>query len=212
MTGTVLLLAFVLQAVVHDEFAPLREQWARNLHEKRIEASVAEYAADADFIDPTGNRVHGTAALRQLFQTITATYDSDLTFTSLRVEGSGDLTYDSGTYRETLVTRATGKRQESSGSYLTVYRRGKDGGWLIVEQVWTGAPIEASPSAALHWPPIVAATPGRYERIRLTTSHCEQSAFQRRRSVSFCTAAVTLRHHKGIGPFAGYFYKPKENA
>src|ERR1700692_4260468 len=130
MTGTVLLLALALQSGAHDEFAPLREQWARNLHEKRIEASVAEYTADADFIDPTGNRVHGTAALRQLFRTVTASFDSDLTFTSLRVEGSGDLTYDAGTYRETLVSRGTGKRQELSGSYLTVYRRGKDGTWL----------------------------------------------------------------------------------
>jgi hypothetical protein len=25
-----------------------------------------------------------------------------------------------------------------------VYRRGKDGAWLIVEQVWTGAPSEAA--------------------------------------------------------------------
>lgn len=146
MTHIVLLLALALQFMALDDFASLREQWARNLHEKRVEASVAEYAPDADFIDPTGNRVHGTEALRQLFQTVTATFDSDLKFTSLRIEGSGDLTYDSGTYRETLVTRATGKRQESSGSYLTVHRRGKDGAWLIVEQVWTGAPIEAAAS------------------------------------------------------------------
>ena len=55
---------------------------------------------------------------------------------------SGDLAYDSGTFRETLITRATGKRQESTGSYVTVYRRNKEGGWLIVEQVWTGPPIE----------------------------------------------------------------------
>jgi ketosteroid isomerase-like protein len=146
MIGIVLLLALALQAPAHDEFATLRDQWAQNLHEKRIEASVAEYAPDADFIDPGGNRVHGRAALRQLFQTITATFDSDLKFTSLRVESSGDLTYDSGTYRETLHTRATGRRQETSGSYLTVYRRGKDGVWLIVEQVWTGAPIEVAAS------------------------------------------------------------------
>jgi ketosteroid isomerase-like protein len=86
------------------------------------------------------------AALRQLFQTITTTMDSDLAFTSERVEISGDLAYDSGTYKETLVTRATGKVQHTSGDYLTVYRRTKapngNAVWLIVEQVWTGAPPE----------------------------------------------------------------------
>ena len=40
-----------------DIFAPLREAWARNLRDKQIEASVAEYAADADFLDPGGNRI-----------------------------------------------------------------------------------------------------------------------------------------------------------
>jgi ketosteroid isomerase-like protein len=31
----------------------------------------------------------------------------------------------------------------SKGSYLTVYRKQKDGSWKIVEQVWTGT-IESS--------------------------------------------------------------------
>lgn len=137
-----LVLAFALQSSADDSFAELRDQWARNLHSKLIEASVAEYAEDADFIDPTGNRVHGRAAIRQLFQNITAAFDSDPVFTSQRVEKSGDLAYDSGTFRETLITRATGKRQESTGSYLTVYRRSKEGGWLIVQQMWAGPPIE----------------------------------------------------------------------
>jgi ketosteroid isomerase-like protein len=145
MMPLVFLLAFALQSTANDGISGLRNQWARNLHDKLIEASVAQYADDADFTDPGGNRAHGTAAIRQLFQTITATFDSDLVFTSQRVETSGDLTYDSGTFREALVTRATGKRQESAGSYLTVYRRSQKDGWLIVEQMWAGPPIDLGP-------------------------------------------------------------------
>jgi ketosteroid isomerase-like protein len=145
MMPLVLMLALALQSTGHDEIAVLRNQWARNLHDKLVEASVAEYAADSDFIDPGGNRVHGTVALRKLFRTITDTYDSDLVFQSQRVETSGDLTYDSGTFQETLITRATGKPQESTGSYLTVYRRSKDGGWLIVAQMWAAPPLEQGP-------------------------------------------------------------------
>ena len=140
MIGFALTMALALQVPPHDGWTELRQQWAHNPHDKRVEASVAEYAADADFIDPTGNRVHGTAGLRQLFQTVTTTFDSDLVFESKRVETSGDLAYDSGIYRETLTNRATGKAQPMTGSYLTIYRRGKDGAWLIVEQVWTGGP------------------------------------------------------------------------
>jgi uncharacterized protein (TIGR02246 family) len=141
MLNLVLILAMAMQAG-SDGFTQLHDDWARSLHEKRVDASVAKYAADAEFIQPDGQRVKGTAALKQLFEMITKTFDSDLKFTSVRVEVSGDLAYDSGTYRETLITRATGKRQESAGSYLTIYRKSKDGGWRIAEQVWTGAPIE----------------------------------------------------------------------
>lgn len=144
MIDVVLMLALGLQSSGDDTFSRLRTEWARNLHEKRVEASVAEYAVDGEFLQPNGERVKGTEALRQLFATITKTSDSDLTFEAARVETSGDLTYDSGTYRETLVTRATGSRQEMRGSYLTVYRRAKDGGWLIVEQMWAGASAESA--------------------------------------------------------------------
>jgi len=125
-----------------DPFAGLRNQWASDLHAKHIEDSLAQYADDADFISDAG-RTHGMPALRELFKTVTMTFDSDLTFTSDRVEISGDLAYDSGTYTETLVTRATGKSQRMAGNYLTIYRRttvGANGNavWLIREQMWTG--------------------------------------------------------------------------
>jgi len=146
MINAVLMLAMALQSAGDDGFSRLREDWARNLHEKRVDASVAEYAADAEFIEQDGQRVKGTAALKQLYEMITKTFDSDLTFTSVRVEVSGDLAYDSGTYQETLVTRSSRARQKMRGSYLTVYRRAKGGTWLIVQQVWTGAPVKDAAS------------------------------------------------------------------
>lgn len=122
-----------------DAFTALRDQWARNLRDKKTDSSAAEYSQDADFIDPSGVRVNGTQAIRRLFETVTATFDSDLKFTSKRVEQSGNLAFDSGTYDETLLVRATAKVQHSTGSYLTIYRRGPTGQWLIVQQIWTGS-------------------------------------------------------------------------
>jgi peptidoglycan/xylan/chitin deacetylase (PgdA/CDA1 family) len=141
-----------------DPFAALRQQWARNLHHKRVDALVAEYTPDAEFINPDGSRVHGTADLRHLFETVTAMFDSDPVFDSKHVEVSGDLGYDSGTYQESLTVRATGKAQRASGSYLTIYHRGKDGAWLIAEQVWTGAITDAATASDLDAHPVVALT------------------------------------------------------
>ena len=132
-------------AAQHDPFAALRVQWAKDLHAKHIDDSLAQYASDADFISDAG-RTHGMPALRQLFTTITATFDSDLTFTSQRVEISSELAYDSGTYKETLLNRATGKSKNMAGDYLTIYRRTKAANgnavWLIVEQIWTGGEVK----------------------------------------------------------------------
>jgi len=131
-----------------DPFTTLRADWARNLHDKKIDASVAQYAPDAEFIDPGGNRIVGTQALRQLFTTVTQTFDSDLKFQSQRVVTSSDLAYDSGTYHETLMLRSSGKQQLSTGSYLTVYQRTNSSPWLITEQVWTGSITDAPPATA----------------------------------------------------------------
>jgi ketosteroid isomerase-like protein len=121
-----------------ETFAALRDAWAHNLHVKNIDASVAEYAPDGDFIDPGGSRISGTQGIHHLFDTVTATYDSDLTFTSKRIAQSGSLAFDSGTYDETLIVRATQKSQHATGSYLTIYQRGPKSQWLIVQQIWTG--------------------------------------------------------------------------
>jgi ketosteroid isomerase-like protein len=141
MRGFLMLILALQAAATTDPFAGLRAEWARDLHAKNIDASVALYEPDADFISDAG-RSHGTAAIRELYRTITSTLDSDLTFTSKHVEVSGNLGVDSGSYTETLVTRATGATQHMAGDYVTVYRRDADGQWRILEQVWTGGEVK----------------------------------------------------------------------
>jgi ketosteroid isomerase-like protein len=143
MFTAILLLLLVAQAgaASPDPFAGMRAEWVRDLHAKDIEASVALYETDADFISDAG-RTHGTAAIRDLYRNITSTLDSDLTFMPKHFEVSGALAVDSGSYTETLVTRATGSTQHMAGDYVTVYRRDADGRWRILEQIWTGAEVK----------------------------------------------------------------------
>jgi len=136
----------------------LRDEWASNLHEKRVDASVAEYGADAEFLQPDGTRVRGTSALKDLFETITSTLDSELVFDSQHMEISDNLAYDAGTYREVLALRSTGKRRLETGSYLTVYSRQQDGHWLIAEQMWAGSGEASAIKLNLDPHPVVALT------------------------------------------------------
>jgi peptidoglycan-N-acetylglucosamine deacetylase len=119
-------------------FGALRKEWASNLHDKKVDACVAEYAPDAEFVQPDGTIVRGAAGIRKLYETITATFDSDLVFDSERLENIGDDATDSGSYREVLTERATGKRAFYTGGYQTEYHRDKDGRWLIVRMAWIG--------------------------------------------------------------------------
>lgn len=124
---------------VADDLAKLRAQWAQELHDKQLDKIIALYAPDAAFLAPSGGRFTGQAEIRGLFKTIMDTVTSNITFRSIVTESSGDLAFDSGDYSETLVPTKSGPDQHYKGDYLIVFRRQKDGHWLIVQQVWTFA-------------------------------------------------------------------------
>jgi ketosteroid isomerase-like protein len=120
--------------------AKIREAWVEDLRTKQLEPILKFYAADAAFLQPSGERLTGSAALRTLFQSIMATFNSDLTLHSRNLEASGDLAYDSGDFEETVTTIASGAKITSKGSYIIIYKRQSDGSWRIVQHVWTGMP------------------------------------------------------------------------
>ncbi|HEY4949780.1 MAG TPA: DUF4440 domain-containing protein [Candidatus Acidoferrales bacterium] len=123
-----------------EAFAKLREAWVQDLRTKQLEPILKFYATDAAFLQPDGERITGSAALRTLFQTIMATFNSDLTLHSWSLESSGDLAYDSGDFQETLTNIATAAKMNSKGSYVIIYKRQANGAWQIVQHVWTGTP------------------------------------------------------------------------
>jgi ketosteroid isomerase-like protein len=128
------------QASTLETLAKTREAWVQDLRTKQLEPILKFYAPDAVFLQPTGERISGSAALRTLFQTIMATFNSELTLHSQNLETSGDLAYDSGDFQESLTTIATGAKITTKGSYVIIYERQPNGSWQIVQQVWTGTP------------------------------------------------------------------------
>jgi ketosteroid isomerase-like protein len=123
-----------------ETLAKIREAWVQALRTKQLEAILKFYAPDAAFLQPTGDRITGSAALRTLFQTVMATFHSDLTLHSQNLETSGNLAYDSGDFQETLTTIATGAKITEKGSYIFIFKRQPNGSWQIVQNVWTGTP------------------------------------------------------------------------
>ena len=128
------------QASTLATLARMREGWVQDLRAKQLEPILKFYAPDAVFLQPTGERITGAAALRKLFQTIMSTFNSDLTLHSQNTEASDALAYDSGNFEETLTTIATGAKIMAKGSYLIIYKRQPGGAWQIVQHAFTGAP------------------------------------------------------------------------
>ncbi len=122
---------------VGAEIARVREQWASDLRDKRLDSIAMLYAPDASFISGGSGRVTGRAAIRDLCRGAMAALTSTTHFHSVRLESAGDLAYDSGDYDETTVSMSDGTRQDLKGSYLIVFKRQADGKWLIAEQMWT---------------------------------------------------------------------------
>jgi ketosteroid isomerase-like protein len=120
--------------------AKIREAWVQDLRTKQLESILKLYAPDAVFLQPTGERITGSVALRTLFETVMATFSSDLALHSQNLETSADLAYDSGDFRETLATIATGAKITAKGSYIIIFKRQSNGSWQIVQHVWTCTP------------------------------------------------------------------------
>jgi ketosteroid isomerase-like protein len=128
------------QASTIVALAKIRQSWVEDLRSKKLEPILKFYAPDAVFLQPSGERITGSAVLRTLFQNIMASFDSDLVLHSRNLETSGDLAYDSGDFEETLTTIATGAKISSKGSYIIIYRHQPNGDWLIVQHAWMGSP------------------------------------------------------------------------
>jgi uncharacterized protein (TIGR02246 family) len=120
-----------------DDIAKIRSEWAKALHAKQLDQIVLFYAPDAVFLPPTGERIAGRPAIRDLTKKIMETFTSDINLHSIVMEHSGTLAYDSGDYAETLVTVADGAKIEAQGNYLMIFKRQSDSHWLIIEQAWT---------------------------------------------------------------------------
>jgi uncharacterized protein (TIGR02246 family) len=120
--------------------AQVRDSWLAAFKSKDVDAAVGFYTSDAAFLQPSGERIGGIEAIRELYQKIVSTFDTDLVLRSRNLEVSANLAYDSGVYEETLTNRTTGQKQQFHGQYIMIFRLASDGRWKIIQHAWTVAP------------------------------------------------------------------------
>ena len=111
--------------------------WATDWSAKKLDQVMSLYSPDAVFFATDGGRFAGASTIRDFFQKTLATNDPTIHMRRVATEQSGKLAYETGEYRETIVSG--GHSSDFEGHYLLVLRN-QSGRWLIAEQMWTGGP------------------------------------------------------------------------
>jgi uncharacterized protein (TIGR02246 family) len=111
------------------------DQWAQNFNARDLDKVVTTYAADAVYLPPHHEAVHGRDSIREYLRTPLAHGVSELSFDVSYIKQSGNIAWDVGTYRM-RVPQSDGTTREDRGKYLTVWKR-TGTKWWITADAWS---------------------------------------------------------------------------
>ena len=106
-------------------------------------AGVASlYADDAAAFPPDMKRVDGRENIQKLWQGAMDLGISDLTLTTVEVEESGDLAFETGTFTLKAPGNEGGKPVDAAGKYVVVWKKTQDGSWKLYRDIWNPDPAK----------------------------------------------------------------------
>ena len=112
------------------------QDWAKAAQSKSVDQFMSFIGEDAYACGLDGKWVHGKAAIADEWKQLLADPSFKLSWTaeSIEVAKSGDLGYTRGTF---AGSQGNGS---FSGAYTTVWKKGKDGKWLVAVDIASAAP------------------------------------------------------------------------
>jgi uncharacterized protein (TIGR02246 family) len=116
------------------QITDLRNSWVTNWNAKRLDDVMKLYTNDANYLAPDGSRISGDE-IKAYFQKLIG---SKVSATSGTLDCSGDLAFDSGTYKQDFGGDG-GEVKHVEGNYLAVLARA-NGKWLLVQHASTAKP------------------------------------------------------------------------
>lgn len=118
-----------------QEIAADEAKWNREFDARNLEAMMAHYARDATIVEPGATRLSGTEAIRKSYQAVVADPNFHVTSSTdaTVVSNSADLAYSRGHFAAQFTDPATHQLGHTTGSFLTIYRKQRDGTWKWIE-------------------------------------------------------------------------------
>lgn len=120
------------------------KDWSAAAQAKDVEAFVSVYAEGAVLMLEDAPDLSGVASIRSALTGMMQDPNFDLSFEAdeVVVARSGDLAYETGTYRLTLSDAEQNPVTEE-GRYVVLWEKQSDGGWKVILDVPVSDPPEA---------------------------------------------------------------------
>lgn len=138
--------AAACQPTAPPEAAPLSEEDVAAISALDAQWAAAELAGDWDGVaavmaedvvnmPPDMPALEGLAAWREFVASLNMTV-TELTATTLEIDGMGSLAYLRGAYSQTSTVGDSPEPTSVTGKHLAILRRQSDGSWLVTRWIW----------------------------------------------------------------------------
>lgn len=113
----------------------LDDDWSKAAGARDVDRVASFYADDADVYPPNEPMVHGRTAAREVWAKYLADPNYKISWKTTAAGVDNNTGWTAGTYEDSLKG-ADGKTVDSKGKYLCVWRKGKDGKWKAIQDMW----------------------------------------------------------------------------
>lgn len=128
-------------ATVHAVAEALR----RAVNGSDVSGIVACWAPDGIMLPPHHAAVRGSTAIGEYFSRVFAARRLTFTFTESSIDVVGDMAIERLHYAA-VATASSGETTEDVGKGIHIYRRGADGTWQLVQDIWNSDRRPHTPS------------------------------------------------------------------
>lgn len=113
----------------------LDDEWSRAAQAGNLDAVASYYAEDAVAYPPDAPKAVGRNAAREVWKNYFAAPNFKISWKSNAAGVDGKMGWTSGTY-ELSMNGPDGKPVSGVGKYLCVWRKGADGKWKAIHDMW----------------------------------------------------------------------------
>jgi uncharacterized protein (TIGR02246 family) len=122
---------------VRKAIEEMTQKAAKDLVAGTLDTTLANYTDDAVSLPNFSPMLKGKKAIREYSENMMklGLRFTKVTFTTIDVQVSGNMAFETGSYTMTLEMPPMGQMHDE-GKFLTVYERAKDGSWKIKVETW----------------------------------------------------------------------------